>query len=276
MNTLSNHLILFDAECPMCQLYTKAFVHAGMLDKEGRCAYQDFPVAQCPVLDRQRAANEIALIDLETGNVSYGIQSFFKIFSVNLPFMKPLFEFRPFIWLMRKVYAFISYNRRVIIPAAFTEKSFQLQPSFRLDYRIAYLIFSWAVISCILSGYARLMNGLLPEDHIYREYLICGGQLLFQALIVSRMNISKQMKWDYLGNMMTISFGGALLLLPGILIAHWVQLPAVVYAAYFMGVAGLMFLEHIRRTGLLKLGWTLTMSWALYRFVILLIILLVY
>ncbi|KIO75864.1 hypothetical protein TH53_18440 [Pedobacter lusitanus] len=275
MNTLKNHLILFDAECPMCQLYTKAFVNTGMLEKEGRLPYQDFPAARCPVLDHQRAVNEIALIDLETGNVSYGIHSFFKIFSVSLPFLKPLFAFRPFIGVMEKAYAFISYNRRVIIPAAEQRSSTQQMPAFRLDYRIAYLVFSWLVIAYILSGYTRLMNGLIPDDHIYREYLICGGQLLFQALVVSRMQLGNQQKWDYLGHMMTISFGGALLLLPVLLISQWISLPAMVYAGYFMGVAGLMFLEHIRRTRLLKLGWGLTVSWALYRFIVLLIILLV-
>jgi hypothetical protein len=149
-------------------------------------------------------------------------------------------------------------------------------PAFWLANLIAYLILSWAVIAYILSAYTRLMNGLLPADHIYREYLICGGQLLFQGLVVSRMKISSRRKWDYLGHMMTISFGGAILLLPGLLFAHWVNLPPLGYAAYFMGVAGLMFLEHIRRTKLLKLGWALTLTWALYRFVILLIILLIY
>jgi hypothetical protein len=42
-----------------------------------------------------------------------------------------------------------------------------------------------------------------------------------------------------------------------------------------MLVAGLMFLEHIRRTKLLQLGWTLTITWALYRAAILVLILLI-
>lgn len=77
----------------------------------------------------------------------------------------------------------------------FTEDSL---PAFWLANRIAYLILSWAVIAYILSAYTSLMNGLLPADHIYREYLICGGQLLFQGIIVSRMQISSRRKWDWL------------------------------------------------------------------------------
>jgi hypothetical protein len=40
-----------------------------------------------------------------------------------------------------------------------------------------------------------------------------------------------------------------------------------------MAVAGLMFLEHVRRTKLLGLGWVLTVTWVTYRIVLLLLIL---
>lgn len=43
--------------------------------------------------------------------------------------------------------------------------------------------------------------------------------------------------------------------------------------AWFLVVAGLMLLEHIRRTRLLGLDWTLSISWALYRLLVLLLIL---
>jgi hypothetical protein len=111
------------------------------------------------------------------------------------------------------------------------------------------------------------MYGLLPEGTPYREYLVCGGQLFFQGTIISF--IAKDKLWSYLGNMMTISFAGALLLLPGLLIAHWVSIAPLFYVLYFMAVAGLMFLEHIRRTHLLQLGWALSISWACYRLLVL-------
>ncbi|WCT11761.1 DUF393 domain-containing protein [Mucilaginibacter jinjuensis] len=268
MNTLKNHLILFDAECPMCSLYTKAFVSTGLLEQDGRAAYQETAVETCPLVDRQRAVNEIALVNQETGEVTYGVKSLFKVFSVAIPALKPLFEFAPFVWLMSKVYAFISYNRRVIIPAA-TEQ-YAYQPTFKLHYRVAYLLFTWAITAYILTAYVHLMYGLLPVGTSYREYLICGGQIFFQGIIISLFASDK--KWAYLGNMMTISFAGALLLLPGLLLATWFSLPPVFYVCYFMAMAGLMFLEHIRRTKLLSLGWTLTVSWACYRLLVLLFI----
>ncbi|WDF69184.1 DUF393 domain-containing protein [Sphingobacterium oryzagri] len=271
MHTLKNHLILFDAECPMCRLYTQAFVSTGMLDSNGRAAYQEFPAAACPLLDRQRAANEIALIDRKSGEVTYGIASLFKILATSFPLLKPVFLFQPFVWLMSKLYAFVSYNRRVIIPAGVKTTASEMQPSFKLRYRLAYLFMTWLFTAWILSAYAPLMSDLLPAGNGSREYLICAGQLFFQGAVISIVHPSK--RWDYLGNMMTISFGGALLLLPAMFLSTWLMLPPLFYAAWFMGVAGLMFLEHIRRSKLLSLGWALTSSWVLYRILVLLFIL---
>ena len=101
MKTLKNHLILFDGECPMCSVYTNAFVKTGMLDTAGRTDYQHGTDAFCPVIDRQRAVNEIALVNTQSGEVTYGVDSLFKVIGNACPFFAPLFRFRPFGWLMR-------------------------------------------------------------------------------------------------------------------------------------------------------------------------------
>lgn len=269
MKTLENHLILFDAECPLCKVYTQAFVNTGMLDQNGRAAYQEIAYETCPMVDRQRAVNEIALVNQETGEVSYGIESLFKIFGNVMPVFKPLFGFGPFVWLMRKVYGLFSYNRRVIIPVDVNSK--ELQPSFKLHYRLVYLMLAWLVVSAILTRYTPLLSQFVPVGNAWREYLICGGQLIFQGIIISLYDSKKL--WAYLGNMMTISFGGALLLLLMVLLQHLTAMHPIINLVWFGIVVGLMFLEHIRRSNLLHLGWWMTISWALYRVLVLLIIL---
>jgi hypothetical protein len=175
-----------------------------------------------------------------------------------------LFSFRPFAWLMRKLYAFVSYNRKVIIPAQKIGGS-AIQPAFRLHYRIAYLLFATGIAGLILTNFSGLLTGLLPAGNSYREYGIAGGQLIFQGSIIGCYAPHKA--WDYLGNMMTISLAGSLLLLPAMAVASFIHLPQVLTAGYFLLVAGLMLLEHIRRTKLLSLGWVLTVSWVLYRLI---------
>lgn len=269
MKTLAGYTILYDAECPMCNVYSRAFVATGMLDEHGRTPYQQMPEAACPLVDRQRAVNEIALVNTQTGEVYYGIRSLFKIIGNAMPVFKPLFGFAPFIWLMSKVYAFISYNRRVIIPAKADDSI--IQPTFKLGYRLAYLLFTSISVGFVLTHYAALLKEIVPIGNPYREYTICSGQVLFQALVISLYQPAKRL--EYLGNMMTISFAGALLLLPIILLAKLIAIPALAGLLYFLTVAGLMFLEHIRRAKLLSLGWLLTITWVVYRLAVLVLIL---
>ena len=263
MKTLKNHLILYDAECPMCNLYTQAFTSTGMLDNDGRAPYQNLKGFSCPTVDRKRAVNEIALVNITTGEVSYGIDSLFKVIGNAFPLFKPLFAFRPFTWTMRKLYAFISYNRKVIIPAPKATNP-TLQPTFSLKHRIAYLMAATLIAALILTHYSRL----LPyPGNAYREYLVCSGQLFFQGFIVSVIAPAK--RWDYLGNMMTISLAGSLLLLPALALHP----NAIIATGWFAIAATGMLLEHFRRTKLLALGGTLTITWIAYRLGVLLLIL---
>ncbi|QJD98061.1 DUF393 domain-containing protein [Mucilaginibacter robiniae] len=269
MKALKNHVILYDAECPMCNLYTKTFVNTGMLDHDGRTSYQDVPQSICPLVDMKRAVNEIALVNTNTGEVSYGVNSLFKVIAYSFPAFKWLFSLQPFVWLASKMYAFISYNRRIIVPGY--SKQHTIQPDFKLTYRLAYLLFTWLVVGYILTQYAQLLQGVVPVGNTYREYWICGGQIVFQGLIAAWYQPDQ--KWNYLGNMMTISLMGALLLLPAFIVNHLFNMSALLNTGYFLMVAGLMLLEHVRRTKLLNLGWLLTTSWFVYRVLILVIIL---
>lgn len=270
MKTLHNHIILYDAECPMCKLYTRGFVKSGMLSESGREAYQKMPERVCPYVDRNRAVNEIALVNIQTGEVLYGIDSMIKIICNAYPILNPILQWRPLSWFLRKLYAFISYNRRVIIPATHKIEGNDIQPAFRKSYRILYLIFAWILTALILSRYAFQLQELVPTGKWYREWLVCGGQILFQGSIVGFYARSKT--WDYLGNLMTISLAGALALLPFLLIGKLLAATVWFYTAAFLFVAGLMFLEHLRRSKLLRLGWLLSFTWLLYRCILLLVI----
>jgi hypothetical protein len=241
------------------------FTATGMLDTDGRAPYQQMPDFAGPLIDRQRAVNEIALINKTTGQVTYGIESLFKIIANSFPFLRPLFNCKPFTTLMRKVYAFISYNRKVIIPTPTTD-THTLQPTFRLRYRLAYLLFTAIVTGYILTLYAGTLTGFLPTGSPYREYAIVAGQLGFQGLIITTYTPKKT--WDYLGNMMTISVTGSLLLIPAIII-HPSKSIAI---GYFLTVAAGMLIEHIRRTKLLNLGWLPTITWITYRVLILILL----
>jgi hypothetical protein len=266
MKTLKDHIILYDAECPMCSLYTNAFVRSKMLDKDGRSPYQcSDAISQ---VDIKRAVNEIALINKNTGEVKYGVDSLVAVVSNSFPVFKFFSKSKMLMWMAAKMYSFISFNRRVIIPNDERRDLFVAQPAYKRGYRILYLIVTFLFTAFILSNYSALLKEIIPVANAYREYLICAGQLFFQAGIIAF--VAPAASPQYLGNMMTISFAGALLLLVVLVVSRWVHVSPEFATAYFLAVALLMLLEHIRRMRLLRLGNTLSVTWVLYRLLILL------
>lgn len=271
MKTLHNHTLLYDDECPLCKTYTAGFVRTQMLDKNGRIPFSECPDNIACNLDRVRACDEIALVDRSSGKVTYGVESLFIILENRFPVLKIIFTCKPFVTAMKILYAFISYNRKVIIPGKFFEGDGTCTPTFHLTYRWAYIIFAWFVSSLILAKYSMLLTDFLPKGNPAREYVICAGQILFQAATISFIRRDRVI--HYLGNMMTISLAGSLLLIPGIVLHYFVHLDnSMIYLAWFGIVVNLMFLEHLRRTKILEIHFLSSVSWVTYRLLVLITI----
>jgi predicted DCC family thiol-disulfide oxidoreductase YuxK len=273
MKTLKDHVILYDAVCPMCNLYTKGFIKSGMLDQNGRLPYQEMPDNFACTVDRERYVNEIALVHVPTGKVYYGIESLLQIIGHSFPLLMPLFRNKTFILITDKLYKFISFNRRVIALNKKDEAcSASMDPGFHRGYRIAYLIFTWLATAFILHQYSLRMTAILPAGNFFREFVVCGGQFLWQGAAIYFVHPNRS--WDYLGNMMTISFAGGLLLSVVMMLGKFFHFQnPVLFAAFFGVVVCGMLLEHIRRSRLLGLNHTMTVSWMIYRILVLLIIL---
>jgi len=271
MKTLANQTLLYDEDCPLCRAYTTAFVKTGMLDNEGRMAFCKLTDKELAIVDVKKAANEIALIDRKNQTVTYGIDSLLKVIGKAFPWMEKIGHFKPVHFGLKKLYAFISYNRKVIIPSA-ENQALKLQciPDFNVRYRLAYLLFCIAITALILFEFSDMIS-LLPKGHLSREVLLAGGQLLFQGLFLINYNRKKIL--NYFGNLMTVSLMGSLLLLPIILLNQFVFLPELVITGWFGLVVLIMFLEHFRRVKLLKLPFYLSLTWILYRIIALLLIL---
>lgn len=272
MRTLKEHVIIYDDQCPLCHLYTGAFVKTGMLEANGREAYTCLRPEVAGLLDGERSRNEIPLVDLRTGTVVYGVDSLFKVLGHRFPALRLLFGLRPFRWLAQVAYALVSYNRKVVIPGRVFEAEGACTPTFHLPWRLAYLGVAWLVSAWVLTAYAARLAPLVPASSFGREFLVCGGQMVFQAGLVGLLRRDRLV--HYLGNLMTVSLAGSLLLLPALALgAAGLVLPPFAYAAWFTGVVGLMFLEHVRRVKLLGIPVAATAGWVVYRLLVLAVIL---
>ena len=156
------------------------------------------------------------------------------------------------------MYKFVSYNRKQIIPCENDRTENACVPDFNLKYRLLYIGFVLIFSAIVLGVYNAK---LFPEfqHHFQLKFFICAMQIVWQSVFL--FAYLKDKFWDYLGNMMTVSLLGTLLLLPVLAFDFGRQFSFI----YFGIVIFVMVLEHIRRCRILNIGWLPTLSWIAFR-----------
>jgi predicted DCC family thiol-disulfide oxidoreductase YuxK len=251
METLRNHTLIYDGECPMCDLYTSGFVKTGLLDANGRVEYG---CARVPVtFSSQRARDEIALVDYETGTVTYGLDSLLKIVGHSFPMLSKLLNLKIIRWLLSKLYFFISYNRKVIAPPKAFEKRGSCTPAYNPGYRIAYIIFAWLVVSLIGESFRAALFPLVIKGSRHYEFALVGGLIIFQMVIVRLMSPAKVL--HYIGNMMTVTLIGSLLLLPLMIMNSFLTISPGLSEAWLATTVTFACYLHWTRVGMLAIPW---------------------
>ena len=265
METLQNYKLLIDADCPMCRLYGNAFEAKGLIEK-GTCnPYQTVDLSIANLVDMNRAKSEIAFVNMQNKEVVYGLDAFKVIFNNAYPILKPLLNLKLVDWIGQKAYRFISTNRKIIAPAKVLGND--CTPTLNLKYRIFYILFVALFSSFVIYNYSTSINQMMGwGSSIYRELIMCFGQIIWQSLFLYKILINKRL--EYLGNMMTVSLIGTFLLIPKLLI----NTSPIVHLCYFMMVVGVMLLEHLRRCKILEIGIIPSFSWVSYRLVFLFLI----
>lgn len=260
MKILNNHKLLIDNECPMCRIYGGAFEKYKYVEKGTCLAYQNADEYLMTVVDKDRARNEIALLDTKTNEVIYGIDALTKILALRIPLIGKIMDLTFVKFFMSYVYKFISQNRKVIAPSKNPHSV--CVPDVQLKYRLAYLVLVAVFSSIVLNKYMIGVYSLINLNSSFgREAVICFGQLFWQYLLLNKILGSQ--KWEYMGNLSTVSLIGTFMVIPGFLF------PAQFKVMWFGLVVLIMTLEHLRRSKLLQIGIWSTASWLIYRFLVL-------
>ncbi|MES2574654.1 MAG: hypothetical protein V4572_06910 [Bacteroidota bacterium] len=271
MKTLENQTLLYDEDCPLCSVYTAGFVKSGMLDENGRKSYCQLSSEEQNFVDLKRAANEIALVDNKTNTVIYGIDSLLKVIGFSFPWMDKVGKTKPIHFILKKLYSFVSYNRKVIIPGKVKdENKLQCTPDFNYKYRFIFIGFALIVTTFTLFNYSNLIP-YLPKSSFAREAILALGQIVFQSLFLLKSD--KKTITNYAGNLMTVSLMGSLILTPIVFLNQFITLPETIVLGWFGITVLIMFAEHFRRIKILNLPFYLSYTWVLYRIIALLLIL---
>jgi hypothetical protein len=259
--TLENQTLLYDANCPLCRVYTKGFIDAGMLDENGKKPYCQLSEEEQNFIDVNRASNEIALVDNQNKTVIYGIDSLLKVIGFSFPWMEQVGNLKPVKFFLKKLYSFISYNRKVIIPSRINrEIKLQCVPDFSYKWRFGYIIFAWLVSSLIVFNYLfQIFQGFISFQLIT---IIIFIQMPFQYLFL--MKFDKETNLNYIGNLITISLFGSLILLPMYILKLFFNINSEFNIIYFVLTIFVMIYEHYRRLSVLELPKYLMITWLFF------------
>lgn len=266
----TNYSIFFDDECPFCIWYSAKFVEWGILTQENRKPFHLINDKKYDQVDRELARNQIALVDENTQEVFYGADSMIKLLAQKQPVFSIFLRYKPLHFIAQHIYLLISYNRKVFAPNLTCSTS-GCQPDFHIGYRSAFLLLTALFTGLILNQYTQPIY-LSQYGHsmpMAWEWMVCFGQLIFQGIIISIIN--RKHLWMYLGQMSLISFIGGLALLPMLTIQHFTDLNHYITIGYFGVVVTGMFLWHSKRVAMVGAPRVMTLTWILYRLVILLI-----
>ena len=151
-----------------------------------------------------------------------------------------------------------------------TEIKLECVPDFNIKYRLFYIIFATIITIFTLYKCAQIIT-ILPNASIYREVILAIGQIGFQLLFLTKKD--KKTNLNYVGNLITISLLGAIILVPIILLSSILVLPQLFILTWFGMTVCIMIAEHYRRINILELPKYLTLTWILYRIIALVIIL---
>lgn len=204
-------ILIYDDACPMCAAYSKLFVTLGLLPTSGRIAYSDsFNQSYSVLIDRDKAVNEIPLIDLEKNQTYYGLDSLLEIFSRKYSSFEIIKKIRPLYWILQKLYLLISYNRKVIIPPVICNSD-SCNPKFNLKYRIIYFLVAMILTGIVFFQFSQALSGTTLMS--YSGYFGLDILLIFSPSVIGQLVFSylKQRKyfWDYIGNIATFNLEGA-------------------------------------------------------------------
>ncbi len=195
MESLDQKVIIYDDACPMCKAYTAGFVKAGWLQHRSGFSHADPEVIN--KIDLDRARHEIPLLDLQTGQVVYGLDALFLIIGAKWPVFKPLFKTSWFKKLLYPLHQIITFNRRVIAGSSAPVTGFDCAPDVNLFYRWLYI--GLATIGAF-SVYWSFWQSTEP---------LAKGVFLLHAL-APVLVLFVQKKLDFMGHWATVALASAL------------------------------------------------------------------
>ena len=243
----SDKILIYDDDCPLCVAYTSAFVKTGILTTEGRQSFTAVSPELLHSINWQRSINEIPLVDPNTKQVWYGIDALLEILGQKCALIKRIGRVQPINWLLKKLYSFISYNRKVIVAVKTSPLKVDCTPSFNLFYRVLFMVIFGVVNTLMIVPVHQHLLTQLPGYSLSLTRLLGlhAGMVALNGVLA--LLLPKRTALEYLGQVNMLTLVTNLLLIPLVFTDAYIQPGNWVNYGYLMLVSIVIFHEFFRR-----------------------------
>lgn len=265
METAVNKAIVYDDQCPLCHWYTGEFVRFGILNPQNRLAFKDLhKQTRISQIDQDRAKSEIPLVDLKGRPTLYGIDSLICLLQTRFPNLIKLAKWGPFYWFFKRLYFFVSYNRRVITGAHKTHYICDCTPPFNLGHRLTYITFCGVVASIFTWAFSAALVGEanMIFSSAWQLYIAIGAGWVLQGFFTFYFFKDKKQWVEYAGHLATIAIIGSAVLMPAVWLSPWLGV-ATLFGACMFSFPFMLYL-HAKRVSSGEWSQWLTYSWAFF------------
>ncbi len=242
MKTFKTKTLIYDSQCPMCSWYTGEMVEKGLIEKEGRISFEELPPEKRSMLDMNRARHEIPMIDNATGELLYGLDALTLVIGNSYKFLQLIITQNWFKALLRPLYNFISYNRRIIAGSRSEPVgAVSFAPDFSIKWRMALIGagFAYTALSIYLFAMLMAINPLILLGCVTLYFLVL---LTFDL----KKNETGTHQLDYVAHLAVLGFIEGTLFIITALLAKLTGLTGLMFAG--QGAGRLLAIGlHIKR-----------------------------
>lgn len=243
----SNHILLYDDYCPLCVWYSGLFVKYKLLDPTNRQPFSTANEKLLSLIDFEKGRNEIPLIDQTNGTVTYGLDALLILLGKSFPFIKKAGNIQPVYWFLRKLYKFISLNRKVIVAKKCHSGSIDCSPEFNISYRLLLPVV--AVLAVFLSA-GSVHHSILSRISFYTAsytQLQIAAALFITIMYASAFLLRFHKAIECIGQVSVVILIGLLLYWPVLLLNTLITIPGWILFLYIVCIILIMGKEYFRR-----------------------------
>jgi predicted DCC family thiol-disulfide oxidoreductase YuxK len=243
----SNKVLIYDDDCPLCVAYTSAFVKTGLLTTEGRKSFTAVSPELLQSINWQRSVNEIPLVDTTTKQVWYGIDALLEILGQKCALIKTIGRVQPINWFLKKLYSFISYNRKVIVAVKTSPLKVDCTPSYNLFYRVMFMAVFLVVNTLLILPVHQHLLTQLPGYSLSLSQLFGLHACMVVLNCMLALLLPKRTALEYLGQVNMLTLVTNLLLIPLVFTDAYIHPGNWVNYGYLILVSIVIFHEFFRR-----------------------------